>query len=244
MSEDNRKNFETALPLQSPGAKVVALVDDEPDIVELVSLHLVKSGYKVKTFGDGDGLFKFLKNNIPDLVILDLMLPDADGFEICKFLKKEDRFANLPVIMLTARTDEMDKILGLELGADDYVTKPFSPRELVARVKAVLRRDEKAVKTQKIKIGGNLEIDVQKYEVSVDGNRVELTSTEFRILKLLSERKGWVYSRDRILDYLGVQEKGVLDRTVDVHIKNLREKLGEAGKYIKNIRGIGYKLEE
>ncbi|MFW5663306.1 MAG: winged helix-turn-helix domain-containing protein, partial [Bacteroidota bacterium] len=151
---------------------------------------------------------------------------------------------SIPVIMLTARSDEMDKIIGLELGADDYVTKPFSPRELLARVKAVLRREEKIHKSQKVRIGEILEVDLQKYEINVDGRKVDLTSTEFRILKLLSERKGWVYARDQILDYLGVQDKGVLDRTVDVHIKNLREKLGPAGKFIKNIRGVGYKLED
>jgi DNA-binding response OmpR family regulator len=162
-------------------------------------------------------LSKFLKTTIPDLVVLDLMLPDADGFEICKFLKKEEKYSTIPVIMLTARSDEMDKILGLELGADDYVTKPFSPRELVARIKAVLRREDKVHKSQKLKIADILEIDLQKYDVYVDSNKIELTSTEFRILKLLSERKGWVYARDQILDYLGVQDKGVLDRTVDVN---------------------------
>jgi DNA-binding response OmpR family regulator len=231
-------------PIKSSSAKLIAIVDDEPDIVELVSLHLSKAGFKVKTFEDADGLFKFLKSNVPDLVVLDLMLPDADGFEICKYLKKEDKYNTVPVIMLTARSDEMDKILGLELGADDYVTKPFSPRELVARIKAVLRREDKVHKSQKIKIGDILEIDMQKYDILVEGQKIDLTSTEFRILKLLSERKGWVYARDQILDYLGVQDKGVLDRTVDVHIKNLREKLGEAGKFIKNIRGVGYKLED
>ncbi|MGE5481026.1 MAG: response regulator [Chloroflexota bacterium] len=224
--------------------KVIAIVDDEPDIVELIALHLERSGFKIKSFDHAEGLFKYLKTGTPDLVLLDLMLPDADGFEICKFLKKEDKYQSIPVIMLTARSEEMDKIIGLELGADDYVTKPFSPRELVARIKAVLRRDEKPQKSHRIRIGDNLEIDLQRYEVTVEGKRVELTSTEYRILVLLSERKGWVYARDQILDYLGVQEKGVLDRTVDVHIKNLREKLGPAGKYIKNIRGVGYKLEE
>jgi len=244
MQEEEHIQQETASPFQTISTKLIAVVDDEPDIVELVKLHLSKAGFKVRSFEDGEGLFKFLKGNVPDLVILDLMLPDADGYEICKYLKKEDKFSNVPVIMLTARGEEMDKILGLELGADDYVTKPFSPRELVARVKVVLRRDEKVVKTQKTKIGDILEIDHQKYEVTVEGKKVELTSTEYRILKLLSERRGWVYARDQILDYLGVQDKGVLDRTVDVHIKNLREKLGLAGKFIKNIRGVGYKLEE
>lgn len=234
----------TVPPIKGGSSKLVAIVDDEPDIIELVSLHLQKAGFKVKTFEDGEGLFKFLKSTQPDIVILDLMLPDADGYEICKYMKKEDKYNNIPVIMLTARSDEMDKVLGLELGADDYMTKPFSPRELVARVKAVLRREQKSFESNKIKIGDSLEIDLQKYETIVDGKRIELTSTEFKILKLLSERKSWVYARDQILDYLGVQEKGVLDRTVDVHIKNLREKLGESGKLIKNIRGIGYKIDD
>lgn len=244
MSDELNNSNEILSQMKSSSAKLVAIVDDEPDIVELVSLHLNRAGFKVKSFDDAEGLFKFLKTTIPDLVVLDLMLPDADGFEICKYMKKEEKFSTVPVIMLTARSDEMDKILGLELGADDYVTKPFSPRELVARIKAVLRREDKVNKSQKLKIGDILEIDLQKYDVYVGNEKVELTSTEFRILKLLSERKGWVYARDQILDYLGVQDKGVLDRTVDVHIKNLREKLGNAGKFIKNIRGVGYKLEE
>lgn len=243
MSE-NDFNAENPLPLGRVNPKLVAIVDDEEDILELVSLHLQKAGFKTKEFEDGASFFKYIKNNTPDIVVLDLMLTDSDGFEICKYLKKEEKFSSIPVIMLTARSDEMDKILGLELGADDYVTKPFSPRELVARVKAVLRREEKAQITQKIKIADILEIDVLKYEVLVENQRVELTSSEFKILKLLSERKGWVFSRDRILEYLGSLDKNVLDRTVDVHIKNLREKLGSAGKFIKNIRGVGYKLEE
>lgn len=244
MTEEKNNSNEILSHIKSSNAKLIVVVDDEPDIVELVSLHLNRAGFKVKSFEDAEGLFKFLKNNVPDLVVLDLMLPDADGFEICKYMKKEEKYSTVPVIMLTARSDEMDKILGLELGADDYLTKPFSPRELVARVKAVLRREDKVNKSQKLKIGDILEIDLQKYDVHVSNEKVELTSTEFRILKLLSERKGWVYARDQILDYLGVQDKGVLDRTVDVHIKNLREKLGNAGKFIKNIRGVGYKLEE
>jgi len=245
METDLIENLSENMPsFKASATKLIAVVDDEPDITELLSIHLTKAGYKVKTFEDANGLFKFLKTNTPDLFVLDLMLPDADGFEICKYLKKDDKFTSIPVIMLTARIDEMDKVLGLELGADDYVTKPFSPRELTARIKAVLRRDEKVVKTKKIIIGDILTIDLQKYDVLLDDNKIELTSTEFRILRLLSERKGWVYSREQILDYLGAQDKGVLDRTIDVHIKNLREKLGVAGKFVKNIRGVGYKLEE
>lgn len=225
-------------------AKTIAVVDDEPDILELVALNLKKSGFKVRDFLDGTSFMRYLSTEIPDLIILDLMLPDADGMDICKSLRKSEKFANVPVIILTAKGDEMDKVLGLELGADDYITKPFSPRELTARVKAVLRRDDGTQKTKTLKVADVIELDLQKYETYVSGKKVELTSTEFKILRLLSERKGWVYSRDQILDYLGLQEKGVLDRTVDVHIKNLREKLGDASKYVKNIRGIGYKVEE
>jgi two-component system phosphate regulon response regulator PhoB/two-component system alkaline phosphatase synthesis response regulator PhoP len=224
--------------------KTIFIVDDEPDITELVDIHLSKAGFRVKKFEIGTDLLSYIQANIPDLIILDLMLPDYDGLELCKLLKKEERYSNIPIIMLTARSDEMDRVLGLEIGADDYITKPFSTRELVARVKAVLRRDEKVNKSNLITIGDVLEIDVLKYEVLLEKNKIDLTSTEFKILRLLSEKKGWVYSRESILDYLGVYEKGVLDRTVDVHIKNLREKLGVAGKFIKNIRGVGYKIED
>lgn len=230
--------------LQPNQAKLIAVVDDEPDIIELVSIHLKKAGFSVKQFLNAEGFIKFLKFDIPALVLLDLMLPDADGLEVCKFIKKEPKYNSIYVIMLTAKGEEMDKIIGLELGADDYITKPFSPREMVARVKAVLRREANAEGTKILRIGDILEIDLDKYEVKVSKQKIVLTSTEFKILKLLSERKGWVYERGQILDYLGTSEKGVLDRTIDVHIKNLREKLLTAGKFIKNIRGIGYKIEE
>lgn len=232
-------------PISNKNHLTIAVVDDEPDIVELISIHLKKAGYKTAEFENGSDFFKYLKSNKIDLVVLDLMLPDSDGFEICKYLKSEIDYSNIPVIMLTARSDETEKILGLELGADDYVTKPFSPRELMARIKAVLRRNNKPiVENSIIYIGKGLEIDLNKYEVTIDNNKIELTSSEFKILNLISTKKGWVYSREQILDYLGVSDKGVLDRTVDVHIKNLREKLGHYGQYIKNIRGVGYKIEE
>lgn len=233
----------TILQTQS-NSKTIVIVDDEPDIVELVTLHLNKAGYRVVSFELAQELLKYLISKTPDLIILDLMLPDGDGIDICKLLKMEPRTASVPVIMLTAKTDEMDKILGLEIGADDYVTKPFSPRELLARIKAVLRREEKTVRMNQITVGNSIIIDLQKYEVFVENIKIELTSSEFKILKLLTEKIGWVYSRESILDYLGVNSKGVLDRTVDVHIKNLREKLGPSGKFIKNIRGVGYKIEE
>ncbi len=232
---------------------LIAIIDDEPDIVELVSIHLKKAMFKVKGFSDAEGLYQFLglsdgsyreSEQRPDLIILDLMLPDADGIEICKNLKKRDKYSSIPIIMLTAKGEETDKILGLEFGADDYVTKPFSPRELVARVKAVLRRQQKTNESVKLNIDGILIIDIEKHEVSVEGEKRELTSTEFKILKLLISNKSKVFSRYDILDYLWGDEKIVLDRTIDVHIKNLRDKLGKAGQLIKNIRGIGYKLQE
>ncbi|OHB51074.1 MAG: two-component system response regulator [Planctomycetes bacterium GWF2_40_8] len=224
--------------------QLIAVIDDESDIVELVTIHLNKAMFKTKGFSDAESFYSFIEKQIPDLIILDLMLPDSDGLEICKYLRKEDKFSSIPIIMLTAKGEETDKILGLEFGADDYVTKPFSPRELVARVKAILRRRLKVEESGKLDVGGILIIDTEKYEVFVEGKRVELTSTEFRILKLFLSKKSKVFSRDDILDYLWGHEKIVLDRTIDVHIKHLRDKLGKAGRFIKNIRGVGYKLEE
>ncbi|HUJ90668.1 MAG TPA: response regulator transcription factor [Syntrophorhabdales bacterium] len=224
--------------------ELIAILDDEPDILELLSVHLKKNRFRVREFPDAESFYRFLHSEVPDLVILDLMLPDADGFEVCKYLRKTDKLVSVPIIMLTARVGETDKILGLELGADDYVTKPFSPSELVARVKAVLRRREpRKEDVERIDIEGILSLDLQRHEVSVKGKKVELTSTEFRILQMLASKKGWVFSRDKILDYLWGNEKTVVDRTVDVHIKHLREKLGAGAKLIKNIRGVGYKLE-
>lgn len=222
--------------------KLIAVVDDEVDILELLSLHLQKAGYyDVKTFTEGEQLYQFLNNHIPRLIILDLMLPDMDGFEICRNLKSEKKFSDIPVIMLTAKGEETDKVVGLELGADDYITKPFSPKELVARVRAVLRRKEKRPESA-IEIG-NIMIDLEKYKVSIKGKKIELTPTEFKILKILSENEGKVFTRDELLDNLWGAEKTVIDRTIDVHIKHLRKKLGPAGHLIKNLRGIGYKIE-
>jgi DNA-binding response OmpR family regulator len=223
--------------------ELIAIVDDEPDILELIALHLKKAGFRIQGFLDGKSFLAFLENKLPDAVLLDLMLPDADGLEICQFMRRSETFSQIPLIMLTARSEETDKIIGLELGADDYVTKPFSAKELVARVKAVLRRQRPSEEAKRIEIGGILAIDFEKYEVRTKGKLVDLTSTEFRILKLLASKKGWVFTRHQVLDYLWGHEKAVLDRTVDVHIRNLREKLGDAGQLIKNIRGVGYKLE-
>ncbi len=226
-------------PVRAP---LVAVVDDDRDILELVSVHLKRTGMKVREFADAESFYRALSGEVPDLVILDLMLPDADGMEICKFLRGHDRLSSVSVIMLTAKADEVDRVLGLEIGADDYITKPFSPKELVARVKAVLRRAEPKAAAQAVEIGP-LGIDLKRHLVTVAGKPVEVTPVEFRILEILSSRAGWVFSRERILDYLWGHDKIVLERTVDVHIRHLREKLGEAAQLIKNVRGAGYKLE-
>lgn len=228
---------------KDPGAgRLVAVVDDEPDILELVAHHVGKAGFRVRTFSLPADFQKFLEHTVPDLVILDLMLPGVDGLELCRSLKSREKFASTPIIILSARGAEADLILGLELGADDYVPKPFSPRELVARVRAVLRRpgfDGKEV----IRIGDVLSIDGKKFEVLANNRPVDLTTTEFRLLKLLASRPGWVFSREAILNRLWGGQKAVFDRTIDVHVKNLRDKLGPAGRLIVNVRGVGYKLK-
>jgi DNA-binding response OmpR family regulator len=223
--------------------KTIFVVEDEKDISNLVALHLRKSGFIVIEFGKAENFLNYLKRTIPDLIILDLMLPDADGLDICRQLKANHDYHSIPVIILTAKSEETDKIIGLELGADDYVTKPFSPKELVARVKSVLRRSE-IKNSEKITAGKILSVDLNKYEVFVKDKKIHLTQTEFNILKILLSKKGWVFTREKILDLLWQGEKAVIDRTIDVHIKKLREKLGEAGKLITNVRGIGYKIEE
>jgi len=226
--------------------KMIAIVDDEPDIVELLNLHLIKAGYDTKAFFDGESFFNYLEKKTPDLVLLDLMLPDMDGMDICKDLRKNEKFVNLPIIMLTAKSQELDKILGLEFGADDYVTKPFSSREIVARVKAVLRRaasESKKVVSSHRHIDEDLIIDVDKFEVLLESKPINLTPTEFKILDILSEKPGWVFTREKLLDILWGNEKIVVDRTIDVHIRHLREKLGDKGKIIKSIKGVGYKIQ-
>lgn len=220
----------------------IAVIDDEPDICELVALNLKKAGYSASCFENAAEFQRSLIKQKPDLIILDLMLPDTDGFEICKFLKKNDNTAMIPVMMLTARGDETDKVVGLELGADDYMTKPFSVKELIARVKALLRRNGVPVTVKRLEFKG-LSIDGATYTVLVKGKKIELTTTEFKILQHLAAHKGVVFSREKILDHLWGHEKAVTDRTVDVHIKHLREKLGPAGEMLKNLRGVGYKFD-
>ena len=224
--------------------KKIAVLEDDFDIRELISIHLKKSGYKPFLFDEIGLFYQFLAENTPDLLILDLMLPDGDGLEVCKTIRRSSSNSALPIIILTAKSEEFDKVLGLELGADDYISKPFSPRELIARIKSVLRRAEKVDQISDSISNSGIVLNSQKHEVLVKQEKIDLTSTEFKILKLLMGRKGWVFSRNQILDFLWGKDKIVIDRTVDVHIKHLRTKLGSAGSLIKNIRGIGYKFDD
>jgi two-component system phosphate regulon response regulator PhoB/two-component system alkaline phosphatase synthesis response regulator PhoP len=223
--------------------ELIAVIDDEADIRELVSIHLKKANFRVREFAEAEPFYQFLAKEAPDLVILDLMLPDVDGLQICRYLRGHERFASVPIIMLTARTEEVDKIIGLELGADDYVVKPFSPRELVARVRAVLRRHSRHDEQPRRIVVADVIIDVDRHEVQVKGQTVDLTPSEFKILHLLAMRQGRIQTRDQILDFLWGDEKSVVDRTVDVHIRHLREKLGKASHIIKNVRGAGYRID-
>ena len=225
--------------------ELIFIVDDEPDILELVSLNMLNAGFRAFKFENAAGLFRQLPNIKPDLMILDLMLPDENGMDICRRIKSSEEYSDIPIIILSAKSETTDKILGLEFGADDYVTKPFEPRELVARVKAVLRRGNNSDDKEKKKIVFEeiLEIDPNKFETKVKGKIINLTTTEFKILELLLKKPGWVYPRYKILDYLWGNEKIVDERTVDVHIKHLRTKIERAGDFIKNVRGVGYKIE-
>jgi len=230
--------------MEKVNGKLIVIVDDEPAIVEEICDYLNVRGYRAEGFSGVESLFEFLKREKPDLIILDLMLPGMSGYDICRILKGKEKFAAIPIIMLSGKSEEPDKVSGLDMGADDYIVKPFSFKELDARIRAVLRRQEPRGEEKKISIGGLMEIDLQSYEVTLEGKKVELTPAEFKILELLSSQKNRVFTRERILDYLWKKEKIVVERTIDVHIRHLREKLGEVGKFIKNVRGVGYKLEE
>ncbi len=222
----------------------IAVLEDDIDIRELIAIQLNKAGLDSVQFEKISECRNFLEKDLPHLLILDLMLPDGDGLDFCKILRNNEKTKNLPIIILTAKSEEIDKILGLEFGADDYITKPFSQRELIARIKSVLRRSNLSSNEIPENKNPGIIINKEKYEVLVDNKKIDLTTTEFKILKLLCEKKGWVFSRNQILDYLWGNDKIVIDRTIDVHIKNLREKLGPIGSSIKNIRGVGYKFEE
>ncbi|MTI49028.1 winged helix-turn-helix domain-containing protein [Sporosalibacterium faouarense] len=225
----------------------VLVVDDEEHIVELIKFNLEGNGYEVIEAYDGIRAIELAKNEKIDIVILDLMLPGTDGIEVCRTLRKDPSTEKLPIIMLTAKSEETDKVLGLEIGADDYITKPFSVRELIARMKAVLRRskDDKKEEKKIIEIH-DIIIDVEKHEVTRNNEKVELTLKEFELLRILAENRGKVLSRNMLLDEVWGYDYFGETRTVDVHIRHLRKKIEEndkAPKYIETIRGVGYKMK-
>ena len=222
----------------------ILVVDDEADVIDMLVMNLRTAGFQVMTAEDGASALAKARNESPSLIILDLMLPKMPGLEICKVLKGDVATRHIPVIMLTAKAEEVDKIVGLELGADDYVTKPFSPRELMLRVNRSLRRGkEKTPGVEKVAIG-ELMLDHTRHEVQVRGRLVELTATEFRLLALLMERRGRVQGRDSLLNDVWGYESIIDTRTVDTHVRRLREKLGPLASYIETIRGVGYRINE
>ncbi|MBI4619491.1 MAG: response regulator transcription factor [Desulfobacterales bacterium] len=220
----------------------ILVVDDEQDIIELIKYNLEMGGFRVSSAYNGEDALRLAKREPPDLLILDLMLPGMDGLEVCQVLKKESQTSHIPIIMLTAKTGEPDIVVGLGLGADDYITKPFSTRELIARVKAVLRRVKPGSPKEKLVLS-DLIVDSSNYRATVRGNPIDLTHTEFNLLLFLVQRQGRVMTRQQILDGVLGDDAFVTDRTVDVHIRRLRMKLKEASSYIVTRRGIGYMFQ-
>ncbi len=220
----------------------ILVIDDEQDIRELVRFGLTQEGFSVDTAATAEAGFDRISQAKPDLIVLDLMLPDMSGTDVCRKLRADSETADLPVVMLTARSEEVDRIVGLELGADDYVTKPFSPRELALRVKAVLRRSRPDRSESKRLEHESLMMDLESHRCRVNDQNVELTAKEFDILAALMRRPGRVWTRDMLLEELWGSEITVTHRTVDTHLKRLREKLGEASRYIDTVRGVGYRF--
>jgi len=222
----------------------VLIVEDEPDIGELVRLNLTQAGFDVATCENGSDALTELRRSPPDLVILDLMLPDRSGTDICREIRSDSQLREIAVIMLTAKAEEVDRVVGFELGADDYVTKPFSPRELVLRAKAVLRRGQSASHEQQPLRQGPLTLDVERHRCEVNGAEVSLTAKEFSLLQALMTRPGRVLTREQLVDRVWGSDVAVTLRTIDTHLKRLREKLGPAGDLIDTIRGVGYRFAE
>lgn len=223
----------------------ILVVDDEADILELVGYNLARDGYQVKGALTGEKALTEVVDNLPDLILLDLMLPGVDGLDVCRKLKSNSKTSQIPIIMLTAKGEDADVVTGLELGADDYITKPFSPRVLLARVRAVLRRRQIQEDGEEVVVNiHGLSIDPARHEVILDRKPITLTATEFRLLHFLARRPGWVFTRDQIIGSVKGQDYPVTDRSVDVQIVGLRKKLGEAGRLIETVRGVGYRFRE
>ncbi len=225
--------------------KKILVVDDEADVTDLVSYHLKSKGYVVQTANNPNQSLSLARSFLPDLVILDVMMPDLNGMQICRLLRADPPLKNVPVIFLTAKAEEADRIQGLETGADDYICKPFSTKELILRVQSILRRvsegaDESVKKLQ----AGEIAIDIERHEATIAGKLIELTATEFKLLRLLMERRGRVQTREHLLLNVWNYETEIETRTVDTHVRRLREKLGSEADWIETIRGVGYRLAE
>ncbi len=223
----------------------ILVIEDDGDILELVTYNLHREGYAVRTATSGEEGYLIARSELPNLIILDLMLPGADGLEICRQIRSDSKTQHIPVMMLTAKGEDADIVAGLELGADDYITKPFSPRVLTARVRALLRRkpaDSKSNQTTlKIK---DLVINPGRHEVLLAGKPIDLTATEFQLLNLMARHPGWVYTRDQLINEIRGEDAVITDRSVDVQIVGLRKKLGHASDYIETVRGVGYRFKE
>ena len=227
-------------------ASKILIVEDEPDIVELLVYNLDQAGFKTGAVFNGADALDRVKIEPPDLVLLDLLLPEVDGLEVCRTLKRDPETANIPIIMLTAKGEAIDRIVGLELGADDYITKPFSPREVMLRIRAVLRRAPNVPRNKpanQIQID-DLKIDLNRHQVLSDGSVIDLTATEFKILSLFAHSPGRVFTRSILMDAVWGQEYYGIERTMDTHVSRLRRKLGQFGERIETVHGVGYRLKE
>ena len=222
----------------------ILVVDDEPEAVELLEFNLKQAGYAVTTAEDGAEALKKARTQSPDLIVLDVMLPEMDGFEICKALRLAPATRRMPILMLTAKAGEIDRVLGLELGADDYLTKPYSPRELLLRIKKILARGQAEEKPREQMRFGDLVLDVPRHLANWKGKPLDLTATEFKLLTLLAQRAGRVQSRDHLLRDVWEYDSLIDTRTVDTHMRRLREKLGPASKHLDTVRGVGYRFVE
>ena len=224
----------------------VLIVEDDPDIIDILSYNLKQADLKVTSVPDGSSALAEVKRRLPDLILLDLMLPKVDGLEVCRLLKSDPETKNVPIIMITAKGEEVDRIVGLELGADDYIIKPFSPREVVLRVRSVLKRsvaDFQKEITAKIEANGVI-IDIDRRQVNYKGKSIDLTATEFDLLSILAKAPGRVFTRNLLMDMVWGQDYYGVDRTVDTHMSRLRRKLGGGGKNLQTVHGIGYRFKE
>src|SRR5438128_1480660 len=229
--------------MDTGSGRKILIIEDETDVADLLTLNLRKAGYRVSTAADGASGLQKARDDKPDFIILDLMLPKMSGLEVCKILKNDTATSQIPILMLTAKAEEIDRIVGLEFGADDYVTKPFSPREVLLRIQAIMRRSEGKVDEEQLS-AGLITIDPARHQVSVAGKVIHLTSIEFKLLRTLLQRRGRVQARDRLLNDVWGYESIIDTRTVDTHVRRLREKLGKAGDGIETVRGFGYRFRE